>query len=138
MCMAMNGNSIASASGNIAEITEYEEIVAVDVVDVNGNLLGTVDMPRGVILGTVTGAQIIYNAIVYAYYSGTAWVILNPQGTEFALNVAINFWNDAQAFLGQLSKLFFNGQTPTSAVKTNGNQCQYHKPTGVWNCMYSL
>lgn len=47
MCMAMNGNSIASASGNIAEITEYKEIVAVDVVDVNGNLLGTVDMPRG-------------------------------------------------------------------------------------------
>lgn len=140
VCLTICGNSAANASNGMVETTRPEETVSMDIVDGAGNIIGTVDIPAPAVASITIGAIVFIAGVKAAIFNGTVWVSQNPQLAADILTAAITIFESVNAYFGGVREVNTNSTAtqPVSAVKIDGNQCQYYKPTGIWNCMYSL
>ena len=87
LCMLMCATPFASAAQVNNDLT-YTESETIDVVDTNGNVLGSVKAPRALILA---GAAIFIGKLKVMVYTGSMWVALHPKEVEFFMEYRADF-----------------------------------------------
>lgn len=136
LCMLMCATPFASAAqvNNDLTCTESETI---DVVDTNGNVLGSVKAPRALILA---GAAIFIGKLKVMVYTGSMWVALHPKEVELIWNTLTHGFDRLQAEVGRLKAAWFDKDQGeyTGIEKTDGNYCQRMPGTDRWACRFSV
>lgn len=135
MCFALIGEPVAFALENHESVAESVQMM--DICDAEGNVITTVQMPARIIT-PVIGATIYYLGAVLMTYSGTAWILMNPDVVASMVEMAITAFGIAQEYIGAIKEAEFDGKRITSAVKTNGAQCQQNRPGEPWACLYTV
>lgn len=135
LCMLMCATPFASAA-QVNNDSTYTESETIDVVDTNGNVLGSVKAPRALIL---PGAAIYVDSIKVMVYEASKWVVLHQQEIGALFDMLTNGFDALQAQLGRLTGAWFNKAQGeyTGVEKPDGNYCQRMPGTDRWACRFS-
>lgn len=135
LCMLMCAAPFASAAQVNNDLT-YTESETIDVVDTNGNVLGSVKAPRALIL---PGTSLYIGTLKVMVYESCRWVVLHQQEIEALYDIMTKAFDALQAKVGRVKAAWFDKELKeyTGIEKTDGNYCQRMPGTDRWACRFS-
>lgn len=136
MCFSSCLTPVANAYELSAPASVEEHVVEVPVVDVDGNLIGTVSMSSARVNELAVGAYITFKGMQVLIYNGYMWVCTHPEETVKTLQFLIDAFDVLQSIFGMIKHASHNGTEYVSFEKVSGESC-YRVSTTQWACAYS-
>lgn len=138
MCVMVCVSPVAYAHEYAAQKQAMQELVDVEVVDTEGNHLGTVQMTQEARIGIVAGATIFYLGVKAFVFKAGVWVCTHPTETMAALQFLLDAFTILQNTVGPVLYAYHNGDVYNQYEDPNGQICVLERHSDRWMCKYSV
>ncbi len=138
MCVMVCVSPVAYAHEYVAQKQAMQELVDVDIIDTEGNRLGTVQMTQQSRISIAAGATIFYCGVKTFIYTTKGWLYLHPNIGEDILHFLLDAFTILQNSVGPVLYAYHNGDVYNQYEDTNGQICVLERHSDRWMCKYSV